>query len=90
MANVKQNLITHLWSLLIFTILNFRNIGRSSTFVRSKFGANPIFSLPLFIVDYECALKFRATGWRSKFGTTKYRTTGISKFRNCEYYNKER
>ena len=24
-------------------------------------------------------------GWGSKFGTTKCRTTGISKFRNCEY-----
>ena len=28
-------------------------------------------------------------GWKSKFGTTKYRTAGISKIRNFEYWNNE-
>ena len=27
--------------------------------------------------------------WGSKFGTTKWRTTGIPKFRNYEYKNEE-
>ena len=29
------------------------------------------------------------TGWGSKFAMTKCRTTGISKFQHCEYWNKE-
>ena len=29
-------------------------------------------------------------GWGWKFGTTKCRTTDISKFHNCEYSNNDR
>ena len=34
---------------------------------------------------FQLYVPFVFLGWRSNFRTTKYRTTDISKFQNCEY-----
>ena len=42
------------------------------------------------VYNLEKLLNTLSVGWGSKFRTTKYRTTDISKFQNSEYYNNER